>query len=219
MTSSGTGTSTGTPTGFMAEYMSDLKQSQDLTSFLQQNQPAYNPTTSSTSATPAGTELSSASKDASAKSGSTDESSDTNNTSSSSSDSSSSSSSIPSSFSSTSSDPTTRPLDGKSTAASHTVPSAHAIYQRHATQGAAMDNCADLNMELADCLSGKAGTWWDRASMCMKAKERFGKCCRLNREVLEKKGYAREGNTREQNQEIQDYADDYTQKVMKDDVE
>ncbi|KAF9962801.1 hypothetical protein BGZ70_007877 [Mortierella alpina] len=82
-----------------------------------------------------------------------------------------------------------------------------------------MDNCADLNMELSGCLLGKAGTWWDRASMCMKAKERFGKCCRLNREVLENKGYAREGNTREQNQKIQDYADEYTQKAMKEDKE
>ncbi|KAF9575069.1 hypothetical protein EC968_004566 [Mortierella alpina] len=217
MASAGTGTSSGKPTGFMAEYMSDLKQSQDLTSFLQQNQPTYNPATSSASATPASTEVSTP-KNASAHSGSTHESSNTEGTSSSSRSSASSSSSTPSPFSSATSD-STRPLDSKSEAGSHPVPNAHAIYQRHAIQSAAMDNCADLNMELADCLLGKAGTWWDRASMCMKAKERFGKCCRLNRELLEKKGYAREGNTQEQNQAIQDYADDLTQKAMKDDKE
>ncbi|KAF9952742.1 hypothetical protein BGZ72_005970 [Mortierella alpina] len=210
MASAGTDTSAGKPAGFMAEYMSDLRQSQDLTSFLQQNQPTYNPNTSSASSSPASAAVSPAIKDTTASSGSAHETSNTDSTGTSPSSSSSSS---------TSSDSTTRPMDGKTTAGAHPLPNAHTIYQRHATQGAAMDNCADLNMELTECLLGKAGTWWDRASMCMKAKERFGKCCRINREVLEKKGYAREGNTREENQAIQDYADDFTQKAMKDDKE
>ncbi|KAF8991284.1 hypothetical protein BGZ52_013269, partial [Haplosporangium bisporale] len=148
---------TSTPTsgsgqGFMSEYMSDLSQSQDLNAFLQQNQPTYDPASHSTPLP-----------------------SDTPSSSSSSSSSSSTSSS--SSGSSTTSQ--RKPFDAP--VGSHPLPSAHAVFQKQAIQTASLDNCADLNVELTDCLLGKAGTWWDRASMCMKAKEKFGKCCRLNK--------------------------------------
>ncbi|GJJ72076.1 hypothetical protein EMPS_04433 [Entomortierella parvispora] len=113
------------------------------------------------------------------------------------------------------SEPSRKPFDSSSQAGSRPLPQGHTSQQKHAIQVAALDNCADLNAEMTDCLLGKAGTWWDRASMCMKAKEKFGKCCQLNKEALIEKGYAREGNTPEQDRAIMDYADDYTQKKMK----
>jgi hypothetical protein len=61
------------------------------------------------------------------------------------------------------------------------LPNAHAVYQKQAIHQAALDNCADYNIELTNCLTGVSGSWWDRASMCMKAKEQFQRCCRLNR--------------------------------------
>lgn len=51
--------------------------------------------------------------------------------------------------------------------------------------------------------------------MCMKAKEQFALCCRLNKEALQEKGYAKEGNTAAQDLAILDYADEVTQKAMK----
>ena len=159
--STGSGTSSGKPSGLMSGYMSDLPQSQDLNSFLQKNQPAYDPNSHS------------APTDARAA---TTPSSSTENDTKSSQDSSNKSSS-----SSASSESTRKPFDSRTLAGSHPLPTAHVKYQRQAVQNAALDNCADLNVELTDCLLGKSGTWWDRASMCMKAKEQMQKCCRLNR--------------------------------------
>ncbi|KAG0211615.1 hypothetical protein BGX28_007666 [Mortierella sp. GBA30] len=198
MASTGSSSSAGKSAGFMAGYMSDLSQSQDMNSFLQKNQPTYNPSVSNTSSsTSSGTAVSGA-KGTNISPESNQESPESSKT-------------------SPASEPTKKPFDSNTPVGSHPLPNAHSIYQRHAIQTAAMDNCADLNMELTDCLLGKAGTWWDRASMCMKAKEKFGKCCRLNREVLEAKGYAQEGNTPEQDRTIMDYADDVTQKAIKED--
>ncbi|KAF9186106.1 hypothetical protein BGZ51_002231 [Haplosporangium sp. Z 767] len=179
-------TSSGKPEGFMSEYMSDLK-SQDLNSFLQQNQPVYDKSTPS-------------------KSTQTSQNSHTTGT----------SSSTPSSDTSTHAQTSERqPFTSKMPVGAHPLPSAHAVYQKQAIHTAALGNCADLNMELSDCLTGRAGTWWDRATMCMKAKERLGKCCQLNKEFLQEKGFASEGNTPAQDQAILDYADDATQKAMK----
>ncbi|KAG0214591.1 hypothetical protein BGX33_002013 [Mortierella sp. NVP41] len=202
MASTGTNSSSDKSSGFMSGYMSDLSQSQDLNSFLQKNQPTYDPNSTSTSTT---TATSKAPED-------THTNTATNT-------------SFPSSSSSTSTstsettEPGRNPFDAKTPVGSHPLPNAHTIYQKKAIQNAALDNCADLNMELTDCLMGKAGTWWDRASMCMKAKERFALCCRLNKEVLQERGYAKEGNTAEQNLAILDYADEVTQKAMKEDAD
>ncbi|KAF9106484.1 hypothetical protein BGX27_009139 [Mortierella sp. AM989] len=199
------GDSSGKPAEFMSEYMSGLNQSQDLNSFLQKNQPAFDPNSHSSSSSSGVNEASSSNiKDAETKS---------QNASSGSSSTSSTSSS--SSTFTASSGSTQKPIDLKMLAASQAMTNGHLHYQRQAIQSAAMDNCADLNMELSDCLAGKTGTWWERASMCMKAKEQLQKCCRLNREILQEKGYAREGNTPEQDREIMDYADDHVQKAMK----
>ncbi|KAF8933094.1 hypothetical protein EDD21DRAFT_439362 [Dissophora ornata] len=195
--STGSGTSSGKPPGFMSGYMSDLPQSEDLNSFLQKNQPAYDPNSHSTPT------------DTHAATTPTSSSTATENDTKSSQD----SSSKPSS--SASSESTRKPFDSKTLVGSHPLPTAHAKYQRQAIQNAALDNCADLNMVLTDCLLGKSGTWWDRASMCMKAKEQMQKCCRLNREILEERGYAKEGNTPEQDRVILDYADEQAQKAMK----
>ncbi|KAG0037688.1 hypothetical protein BGZ82_002046 [Podila clonocystis] len=192
-TSTSSSSTSGSGQGFMSEYMSDLSQSQDLNAFLQQNQPTYDPKSHSTPSPSVPV-------------------SDTPSFSSSSSSSSSSTSSGSSSDAKSTSHK--KPFDTAS-AGTHPLPSAHAVFQKHAIQTASLDNCADLNMELTDCLLGKAGTWWDRASMCMKAKEKFGKCCRLNRELLHEKGYAKEGNTAAQDRAILDYADKVVQETMK----
>ncbi|KAG0082733.1 hypothetical protein BGZ93_010566 [Podila epicladia] len=187
-TSTSSSSTSGSGQGFMSEYMSDLSQSQDLSAFLQQNQPTYDPKSHSTpspsvpvSDTPSSTSSSSASSGSSSGAKSTSHK---------------------------------KPFDTAS-AGSHPLPSAHAVFQKQAIQTASLDNCADFNMELTDCLLGKAGTWWDRASMCMKAKEKFGKCCRLNRELLQERGYAKEGNTAAQDRAILDYADKVVQETMK----
>ncbi|KAF9122320.1 hypothetical protein BGW39_009846 [Mortierella sp. 14UC] len=210
MSAGGANPSSSKPSGFMSGYMSDLSQSQDLNSFLQKNQPTYDPNSSSSTA--AGATPSNA--DTASK--------DTHTPSSSSSPSSTSSQSSQSSTSSTSTPSEPPPtagrrksFDSKAPVGSHPLPTAHAVFQKKAIHNAALDNCADLNMELTDCLMGRAGTWWDRASMCMKAKERFALCCRLNKEALQEKGYAKEGNTAAQDVAILDYADEVTQKAMK----
>ncbi|KAG0057318.1 hypothetical protein BGZ83_011561 [Gryganskiella cystojenkinii] len=194
MASSATGSAKGPSTGFMSEYMSDLSQSQDINSFLQKNKPTYDPSAAST--TPS-----------TSSSSSTTSFPTTNHTTTSKDDKSSTSTS--------SADSSKKPFDNRTQAGSHPLPMGHTVAQKHAIQTAAMDNCADLNAELTDCLLGKAGTWWDRASMCMKQKEKFGKCCRLNKEALIEKRYAREGNTPEQDRAILDSADVYAQRAMK----
>ncbi|KAF9975943.1 hypothetical protein BGZ73_000232 [Actinomortierella ambigua] len=97
----------------------------------------------------------------------------------------------------------------------HPLPAGHSKEQREAIHKAALDNCADLNLELADCLMGRAGSWWDRASMCMKQKERFGKCCRINKEILTERDYGKDGNTSQQDLEILIYADKTAQAALK----
>ncbi|KAG0015384.1 hypothetical protein BGZ81_011709 [Podila clonocystis] len=190
-TSTSSSSTSGSGQGFMSEYMSDLSQSQDLNAFLQQNQPTYDPKSHSTpSLSVPVSDTPSSSSSSSSSSTSSGSSSDAKSTS------------------------HKKPFDTAS-AGAHPLPSAHAVFQKQAIQTASLDNCADLNMELTDCLLGKAGTWWDRASMCMKAKEKFGKCCRLNRELLHEKGYAKEGNTAAQDRAILDYADKVVQEAMK----
>ncbi|KAF8948733.1 hypothetical protein BGZ46_005313 [Entomortierella lignicola] len=199
------GTSSGKPEGFVSEFVSDLSQSQDLNSFLKKNQPTYDPNShTSSSSSPTATLSSSNNKDKDSKS--------QENTSSSASPS-TSTKFVPSSGS------TEKPIDVKMLAASQKIANGHLHYQRQAIHTASLDNCADLNMELKDCLVGKSGTWWDRASMCMKAKEQLQKCCTLNKEILQERGYAREGNTPEKDREIQDYADEQVQKIIKEEEE
>ncbi|KAG0337885.1 hypothetical protein BG005_003922 [Podila minutissima] len=186
-TSASSSSTSGSGQGFMSEYMSDLGQSQDLNAFLQQNQPTYDPKSHSTPSPSVPVSDTPSSSSSTSSSGSSSDAKSTSHK---------------------------KPFDTV-TAGSHPLPSAHAVFQKQAIQTASLDNCADLNMELTDCLLGKAGTWWDRASMCMKAKERFGKCCRLNRELLHEKGYAKEGNTAAQDRAILDYTDKVVQEAMK----
>ncbi|KAK3826077.1 MAG: hypothetical protein J3Q66DRAFT_329360 [Benniella sp.] len=195
MTSATTGSgSTGKPAGFMSEYMSDLSQSQDLNSFLRENQPTYNRNSSSSS-----------------PSASTDTTTPSSSSSTASAEPSSSSSKTPPSSGSD----TGKYHDPQASVGTRSLPNAHAVYQKQAIHQAALDNCADYNIELTNCLTGVSGSWWDRASMCMKAKEQFQRCCRLNREALQEKGFANEGNTPEQDRFIQDSVDDFAQKAMK----
>lgn len=150
----GTGTGTGpkgSSPGFMSGYMSDLSQHQDINSFLQQNKPSYDP---SLRASTSSTTSESAPPNTSHSTEGASEST---------------------------SESSRKPFDSNSQAGSRPLPQGHTAEQKHAIQVAAMDNCADLNAEMTDCLLGRAGTWWDRASMCMKAKEKFGKCCQLNK--------------------------------------
>ncbi|OAQ31110.1 hypothetical protein K457DRAFT_136387 [Linnemannia elongata AG-77] len=207
----GANPSSNKPSGFMSDYMSDLSHSQDLNSFLQKNQPTYDPNTNSTTAT------TSAATPAAVSNADTK----TNNTQTPSSSSSSTSTSSRSPSTEPIPQPSSettggrRPYESKSPVGSHPLPTAHSVFQKKAIHTAALDNCADLNMELTDCLMGRSGSWWDRASMCMKAKEQFALCCRLNKEALQEKGYAKEGNTAAQDLAILDYADEVTQKAMK----
>ncbi|KAF9901269.1 hypothetical protein BX616_002318 [Lobosporangium transversale] len=200
MTSTKGSTSSEKPTGFMSEYMSDLSQSQDLDSFLKKNQPTFDPNSHKT---------------ASASTRSTDTNDAPANQQESYTPSSTTTAAASSSSSSSSTSSKQKMLGSKIS----TEPSLleHTIHQRKAIHAAALDNCADINMELTDCLMGRSGTWWDRASMCMKAKETLQLCCRLNKDILQEKGYAREGNTPEQDRAIMDYADDEVQKIMKED--
>ncbi|KAG0243038.1 hypothetical protein B0O80DRAFT_496863 [Mortierella sp. GBAus27b] len=188
----GSGTPTGKPTGFMSEYMSDLSQSQDLNSFLQKNKPTYNPNPPSSSTTTADHSAPDATPPPTA-----------------------------SSSDSSGSSPTPKaspPSESNTNRESHPLLNGRSVYQKQAIQHAALDNCADYNMELSSCLTGKSGSWLDRASMCMKAKEQLQKCCRLNRDIMLEKGFASEGNTPEQDRAIQDYADESAQKAMKEDT-
>ncbi|KAF8938697.1 hypothetical protein BGZ47_008461 [Haplosporangium gracile] len=206
MASTGANPSSNKPSGFMSGYMSDLSHSQDLNSFLQKNQPTYDSSSSSTTTTSAATTAAAANVDTKTNDAHTPSSS------------SPPTSPAPSTEPSPSSETTTggrRPYEAKTSVGSHPLPTAHSVFQKKAIHNAALDNCADLNMELTDCLMGRSGSWWDRASMCMKAKEQFALCCRLNKEALQEKGYAKEGNTAAQDLAILDYADEVTQKAMK----
>ncbi|KAF9927578.1 hypothetical protein FBU30_003043 [Linnemannia zychae] len=200
MAAAGTSSSSNKSSGFMSGYMSDLSQSQDLNSFLQKNQPTYNSDNNSTTKTSTGP--------ADTKTG------DSQSAHTSTSTSTGTSASLPS-LGDTPSNDERQSFKGKT--GSHPLPTAHSIYQKKAINNAALDNCADLNMDLTDCLTGRTGTWWDRASMCMKAKEALALCCKLNREILQERGYANEGNTAAQDLAILDYADEVTQKAMKED--
>ncbi|KAF9422756.1 hypothetical protein BGZ94_008504 [Podila epigama] len=215
MASGATSGSQGSSSGqqrFMSDYMSDLSQSQDLSAFLQQNQPTfdrnkYSQVESSTTSPKDNSDGVSVPPPPPHQKQEQQQQQQS---------SASSSSSSSASASESSSSETRKPFTKSTLAGSHPLPSAHAMVQKQAIQNAALDNCADLNMELTDCLLGKAGTWWDRASMCMKAKERFGKCCRLNKEILQEQGFAKEGNTAAQDRVILDYADKFVQETMKD---
>lgn len=182
MASAGANSSSKKPSGYMSEYMSDLSQSQDLNSFLQKNQPTYDPNSNSTTtASSAAAAAQPAAPNADITTNDTQHPSTTSN-----STPTSSSSSASSSESTQPSPEATggrRPYDTKTPVGSHLLPTAHAVFQKKAIHEAALDNCADLNMELTDCLMGRSGSWWDRASMCMKAKEQFALCCRLNKVI------------------------------------
>ncbi|KAF9582149.1 hypothetical protein BGW38_000585, partial [Lunasporangiospora selenospora] len=182
--------SSGKNSDFMSEYMSGLHQSQDLNAFLQKNQPTYDPSQQNHP------KSSSAAFPQNQTPGSE---------------------SMPETSQSAKKESAPSGLDPRAPPGSHPMPSAHLAQQRQAIEHAAMDNCADLNAELTDCLLGRSGTWWDRASMCMKAKERFAKCCRLNREFLQQAGFAKEGNTVAEDRAIQDQADRVMQEAMKKD--
>ncbi|KAK3838688.1 MAG: hypothetical protein JOS17DRAFT_303067 [Linnemannia elongata] len=207
----GANPSSNKPSGFMSGYMSDLSQSQDLNSFLQKNQPTYDPNTNSTTTTTTSAATPPVTSSADTKTNDTH----TTSPSSSTPTSSTSPSTEPSSQPSSETTGGRRPYETKTPVGSHPLPTAHSVFQKKAIHTAALDNCADLNMELTDCLMGRSGSWWDRASMCMKAKEQFALCCRLNKEALQEKGYAKEGNTAAQDLAILDYADEVTQKAMK----
>ncbi|KAG0301710.1 hypothetical protein BGZ98_008123, partial [Dissophora globulifera] len=165
----GTESSSGKPAGFMSEYMTGLSQSQDLNSFLQKNQPAYDPKSHSTQSSAA--DLAAATATATTttplKTRTTPPTTTTSGTSPPTGatgvpplDSGETSSDSNSSESATPNRPTTTRVAG-----SHPLPDAHSVFQKHAIQKAALDNCADVNIELTDCLLGRSGTWWDRASM------------------------------------------------------
>ncbi|KAG0284907.1 hypothetical protein BGZ96_010757 [Linnemannia gamsii] len=215
MASAGANPSSNKPSGFMSGYMSDLSQAQDLNSFLQKNQPAYDPNSNNTTTTTSSAAAQPTAATADTKPNDTQHPSTSNSTSTSSSSSASSSESTQTSSEATGG---SKPYDAKMSVGSHPLPTAHAVFQKKAIHEAALDNCADLNMELTDCLMGRSGSWWDRASMCMKAKEQFALCCRLNKEALQERGYAKEGNTAAQDLAILDYADELTQKAMKEDT-
>ncbi|KAG0380756.1 hypothetical protein BGX24_005401 [Mortierella sp. AD032] len=227
MSTGGANPSSSKPSGFMSGYMSDLSQTQDLNSFLQKNQPSYvtnsNSTTTSTAAAPApmasNTDTDTKPKDmhtSSTPTSSTSSSTPLSPSSSSSSSSSPPTESVPTPTAAAAAEGGGRkPFGANTPIGAHPLPTAHSVFQKKAIHSAALDNCADLNMEMTDCLMGRAGTWWDRATMCMKAKERFALCCRLNKEALQDKGYAKEGNTAAQDVAILDYADEVTQKAMK----
>ncbi|GAB5588249.1 hypothetical protein Unana1_03149 [Umbelopsis nana] len=46
--------------------------------------------------------------------------------------------------------------------------------QKREIHASALDNCADLHSDLLTCF--KDGSWWDKAKMCEKQKQRFWKC-------------------------------------------
>ncbi|KAF9148107.1 hypothetical protein BG015_010183 [Linnemannia schmuckeri] len=209
MASAGANPSSNKPSGFMSGYMSDLSHSQDLNSFLQKNQPTYDPNSNNTTTTSAATTAAAANVDT--------KTNDTHTASSPPPPPPPAPSTEPLPSSETTKEGR-RPYETKTPVGSHPLPTAHSVYQKKAIHNAALDNCADLNMELTDCLMGRSGSWWDRASMCMKAKEQFALCCRLNKEALQEKGYAKEGNTAAQDLAILDYADEVTQKAMKEGI-
>ncbi|KAI8580694.1 hypothetical protein K450DRAFT_235531 [Umbelopsis ramanniana AG] len=60
------------------------------------------------------------------------------------------------------------------------------IDQKRAIHDTALDNCADLHSDLLTCF--KDGSWWDKAKMCEKQKQRFWKC------FHEQKGFLKENN-------------------------
>ncbi|KAJ2959997.1 hypothetical protein NQZ79_g4596 [Umbelopsis isabellina] len=60
--------------------------------------------------------------------------------------------------------------------------------QKREIHATALDNCADLHSDLLTCF--KDGSWWDKAKMCEKQKQRFWKC------FHEQKGFLKENNFR-----------------------
>ncbi|KAF9434760.1 hypothetical protein BGZ76_007488 [Entomortierella beljakovae] len=191
-------TSSEKPTGFMSEYMSDLGQSQDLNSFLEKNQPTYDPNSHS-HAPASGTASESTFNTKNSKEKSQDRFSQSEK-----------SQPAPSSAPSES-----KKSDLKDLAKSHSIGDSNYHYQRQAIKSAALDNCADINMDLSECMSGKSGTWRDLASLCVEKNRLLQSCLKLNKVVLHEKGYARAGNTPEQDQVILGYADEQVQKALK----
>ncbi|KAG0226060.1 hypothetical protein BGW41_004409 [Actinomortierella wolfii] len=172
---------------FMSSYMSDLNQSQDNRSFLQQNQPTFTSPDQRQRQTP---------PNSTSSSGTTATAAGTQAT---------TTATLP------------KPAFNEATTipGAHPLPTGHSKEQKQAIHKGALDNCADLNLELTDCLMGRSGSWWDRASMCMRQKERFSKCLRINKEILMEREYGKEGNTPKQDQEILDYADKTAQAALK----
>ncbi|CDH60403.1 predicted protein [Lichtheimia corymbifera JMRC:FSU:9682] len=65
----------------------------------------------------------------------------------------------------------------------------------------AIDNCADLHVDLLTCF--KDGSWWDKAKMCEHQKQKFWKCYQSQKDFLKKANYKGPVSTPEHDKEIE----------------
>ncbi|CDS06175.1 hypothetical protein LRAMOSA08703 [Lichtheimia ramosa] len=65
----------------------------------------------------------------------------------------------------------------------------------------AIDNCADLHVDLLTCF--KDGSWWDKAKMCEHQKQKFWKCYQSQKDFLKKANYKGPVSTPEDDKEIE----------------
>ncbi|KAI9312168.1 hypothetical protein BX666DRAFT_1881194 [Dichotomocladium elegans] len=68
----------------------------------------------------------------------------------------------------------------------------------------ALDNCADLHVDLMTCF--KDGSWWDKARMCENQKQKFWKCYQTQKDFLKKANYKGPVSTPEEDAKIEQEA-------------
>jgi hypothetical protein len=70
------------------------------------------------------------------------------------------------------------------------------IDQKRAIHDTALDHCADLHSDLLTCF--KDGSWWDKAKMCEKQKQRFWKCFHEQKTFLKESNFNSPVSTEEE---------------------
>ncbi|BFZ55339.1 hypothetical protein PYCC9005_002379 [Savitreella phatthalungensis] len=99
--------------------------------------------------------------------------------------------------------------DSNTTAAEKVVYAINARDQRKIISKGAQFNCAVLESELTECLSGGENAGWrGRLNMCEAYKRKFYDCLEANKIVLTQLGYGARGNSEKYNQQLLERADD-----------
>jgi hypothetical protein len=85
--------------------------------------------------------------------------------------------------------------------------------QKREIHATALDNCADLHSDLMTCF--KDGSWWDKAKMCDKQKQRFWKCFHAQKGFLKDNNFKSPVSTEEEDAAVLRKADALAAKQKK----